>query len=77
MNFVFVIAIVGAALMTVYALARGLIAFVQTNEAAKNGEDVMAMHHKQNQMMFARVKWQAVTIVLLIVLSMVAAGGGN
>ena len=77
MNFLFVIAIIGSALMVVYALARGLMAFVQTNEAARNGEDIMAMHHKQNQMMFARVKWQAITIVLLIVLVMLAAGGSN
>lgn len=77
MNYIFVIAIVGAALMVVYSLVRGLIAFVQTNEAAKNGEEIMAMHQKQNQMMFARVKWQAIVILLLIVLSMLAAGGGN
>lgn len=77
MNFLFVIAILGAALMVVVALARGLIAFVQTNEMAKNGEDVMAMHHKQNQMMFARVKWQAITILLLIALGAIAAGSGN
>lgn len=77
MKFLFVIAIIGAALMVVYTLARGLIAFVQTNEAARNGEDVMAMHHKQNQMMFARVKWQAITIVLLIVLAMLASGGNS
>lgn len=77
MNIIFVIAIIGAALMVVYALARGLLAFIQTNEAARNGEDVMAMHHKQNQMMFARVKWQAITIILLVVFGMLAAGGSN
>ncbi len=77
MNILFLIAIIGSALMVVFALARGLIAFVQTNETEKRGDDVMAMHHKQNQMMFARVKWQAITIVLLIVVGMLAAGGGN
>lgn len=77
MNYIFVIAIVGAALMVIYSLVRGLIAFVQTNEAIQNGEELAAMHQKQNQMMFARVKWQAIVILLLIVLSMLAAGGGN
>lgn len=77
MNYIFVIAIVGAAIMVIYSLVRGLIAFVQTNEATKNGEEMAAMYQKQNQMMFARVKWQAIVIVLLIVLSMLAAGGNN
>lgn len=77
MNYIFVIAIIGAAIMVVYSLVRGLIAFVQTNEATKNGDELMAMHQKQNQMMFARVKWQALVILLLIVLSMMAAGGSN
>lgn len=77
MNYLFIIAILGAAGMVVFALVRGLIAFVQTNDAAKNGEDLMAMHHKQNQMMFARVKWQAIVIVLLIVFGMIAAGSGT
>lgn len=77
MNFLFVIAIIGAALMVVFALVRGLITFIQTNEASKNGDEVMAMHLKQNQMMFSRVKWQAITIVLLVVFGMLAAGGSN
>ena len=51
MNYIFVIAIVGAAIMVIYSLVRGLIAFVQTNEATKNGEEMAAMYQKQNQMM--------------------------
>lgn len=77
MNYLFVIAIVGAALMVVAALVRGLIAFVQTNEATKNGDEIMAMHQKQNQMMFSRVKWQAIVVLLLIGFAALAAGGGN
>lgn len=77
MNYLFVIAIVGAAIMVVYSLVRGLIAFIQTNETTQNSDEVMAMHHKQNQMMFARVKWQAIVIFLLIALAGIAAGSGR
>ena len=73
MNYIFVIAIVGAAIMVIYSLVRGLIAFVQTNEATKNGEEMAAMYQKQNQMMFARVKWQAIAIVILVLIGLLAS----
>lgn len=48
-----------AAGFTLFALLRGLTAFSQeqTNESQA----------KQTQMMFARVKWQAIAVILVVV----------
>ena len=57
------------------SLVRGLIYFARTSNALANGEEGASEGHMmQNRMMFARVKWQAITIVLLVILGAVAAG---
>ena len=74
MNALFVILIIAAAGMVVFALARGLVAFARAHEGEQRGEDMSVMHNRQTEMMFARVKWQAVVIVLLVLFGMLAAG---
>lgn len=77
MNIVIILAIVIAAGFVLFSLARGLIYFAQTSNDIANGNvdaaGVAHGHRMQNKMMFARVKWQAITILLLIVLGAVAA----
>lgn len=75
MEIVIILAIAAAALLVLASLVRGLIYFARTSNALANGEEgVSEGHMMQNRMMFARVKWQAITIVLLVILGAVAAG---
>ncbi len=73
MSIVIVIAIVFAMSAVVFALVRGLIAFLRTTEADLKGDGTSDMHALQNRMMFARVKWQAIAVVMLVLLSVIAA----
>lgn len=78
MNYAIILAIVVTAGLVLFSLARGLIYFAQTSNDIANGKvdaaGVAHGHSMQNKMMFARVKWQAITILLLVVLGFVAAG---
>jgi hypothetical protein len=56
----------------VFSLVRGIIAFLQTTkidlENQDNEEHAAVMHARQNQMMFNRVKYQALAIVVVVIL---------
>ena len=54
-----VILIAAAAAFTLFALLRGLTAFSQ--------EQTTESRAKQTQMMFSRVKWQAIAILLVVI----------
>ncbi|UNK80194.1 HIG1 domain-containing protein [Sphingopyxis granuli] len=73
MQILLVLAVVVAAGLVLFSLARGLIYFAQGHRATTEG----AIHDNQvmqNRMMMARVKWQAITIILLIIIGVTAAG---
>lgn len=75
MQIILILLIVASAGLVVVSLVRGLIHFTRTSDALANGGDgdgPSAMHLAQNRMMFARVKWQAITIALLVIVGMVA-----
>ncbi len=72
-NIILIIGIMLAAGAVVVALVRGLYYFAQSNDARLNGATSAELFQKQNQMMFARVKFQAIAVILLVVLGMVAA----
>ena len=76
MSYVLIAMIVVAAGAVVYALVRGLIAFANMEPEDVDGDGITASHKKQNEMMFARVKYQAVAVVLVIIL-LILAGGQN
>ena len=76
MSYVLIAMIVAAAGAVVYALVRGLIAFANMEPEDVDGDGITASHKKQNEMMFARVKYQAVAVVLVIIL-LILAGGQN
>ena len=73
MNTVLVIVIVGLAIMVVVSLVRGIVAFMQSTKLdLESGEDrVHEMQLRQNKMMFARIKYQALAIVVVAVLLMI------
>lgn len=73
MNTVLVIAIVLLAIMVVVSLVRGIIAFLQSTklDLESDGERARDMQLRQNKMMFARIKYQALAIVVVAILMMI------
>ena len=75
MNTFLVIVIVVLMIMVVVSLVRGIVAFLQSTKVdLESGEQVDAteMQLKQNKMMFARIKYQALAVVVLAILMAVA-----
>lgn len=72
MNTLLVIVIVVLAIMVVVSLVRGIVAFMQSTklDLESDGDRVTEMQLKQNRMMFARIKYQALAIVVVAVLLM-------
>ncbi len=70
------LAIVLAVLMAlvVYSLVRGIVAFLQSHRADidAGGERQREMQLMQNRMMFNRIKYQALAIVVVAVIMMMA-----
>lgn len=67
-----VLAVIGAVVM----LIRGIIAFLKNTEADLNGESTgpSASGLKQNKMMQGRIAFQAVAIVIVIIMLAMARG---
>jgi hypothetical protein len=67
-----ILLIIAAAGAVVFALVRGLHAFanMQPNDLDDNG--VPKSLAVQNKMMFARVKWQAIAVLLVVALLVLA-----
>ena len=73
MNTVLVIVIVLLAIMVVVSLVRGIVAFLQTTklDLESDGDRIEEMQLRQNRAMMARIKYQALAIVVVAVLLMV------
>ena len=69
-NTVLVLIIVGLAIMVVISLVRGIIAFLRTSkdDLATPGGGATPMQLQQNKMMFARIKYQALAIIVVAAL---------
>ncbi|MEE4288691.1 MAG: hypothetical protein V2J14_04925 [Erythrobacter sp.] len=68
------------AAMVVFSLIKGVIAFLKTtkiNLENGEGETVTEMQNMQNKAMFARIKYQAAAIAVVVVIGMLAAAGGD
>lgn len=72
MNALLIIGVVIAAALVLVALGRGLYHFSQGHRAEMDGT-LKENQLMQNRMMMARVKWQAITILLLILIGIFAA----
>ena len=75
MNAFLVILIIILAILVVISLVRGIIAFLQSTkldlERQDEADHVGRMQVQQNKMMFARIKYQALAIVVVAVLLMI------
>ena len=72
MNALLILGVVVAAALVLVALARGLFHFSQSHQAELDGT-LKENQLMQNRMMMSRVKWQAITILLLILIGIFAA----
>jgi hypothetical protein len=72
MTILLVLLIIASAGAVAFALVRGLHAFANMRPAELDKDGIPESLAMQNKMMFARVKWQAITIMLLVVLLLVA-----
>ena len=70
MSTLLIIFIALTAIAALVALVRGIISFLQTTEAELKSDAVgpSVSAQKQNQMMFARVGFQAVAVLLCVLL---------
>ncbi|AUW59538.1 hypothetical protein C1T17_17100 [Sphingobium sp. SCG-1] len=76
MNTFLVILIIAAAIATVVMLVRGVVTFLKTTEEElKSGNaGPSASSLKQNKMMFARVGFQAIAVLLVAILLLMNGG---
>lgn len=70
MNTFLTIVIILLSIMVVVSLVRGVIAFLQTTKVdlEKGGVNSQELQMRQNKAMFARIKYQAAAIVVVIIL---------
>jgi len=70
MNTVLILVIIALVVMVVVSLVRGIIAFMQSTKEDLNtpGGGATPMQLRQNQMMFNRIKYQALAILAVGVL---------
>ncbi len=73
MNTFLAILLVAAMIATVVALVRGIVTFLKTTEADLNGTQPSASSLKSNKMMQFRIFFQALAI-MIVVLILFAAG---
>ena len=70
MNQFLAIVFILLAIMVVVSLVRGVIAFLQTTKIDLEGGGVNSqeLQERQNKAMFARIKYQAAAIVIVMIL---------
>ena len=70
MNMILIILLLALMAAVLFQLVRGIIAFLQTSKADLDtpGDGATPMQMKQNSAMFARIKYQALAIVVVAVL---------
>ena len=72
MKLFFGILIILCALGAVVSIVRGVIAMLQQDHARLNDAGVSESSLKQNRMMWRRIQFQALAIILVVVLVMLA-----
>lgn len=68
MTFFLVILLIAALIATVVALVRGIVTFLQTTEADLKGTGPSASAVRSNKMMQARILFQAIAIVIVVLI---------
>lgn len=72
-TFLFIL-IVLAAIGALVSIVRGVIAMLRTNHEEVNGQGVSKSGLQQNRMMWRRIQFQAIAVVLAILFLMIARG---
>jgi hypothetical protein len=75
MAYILIPIIIGLVIMVVVSLIRGVVAFLQSTREDLERDPSMGpspMQLKQNKMMFARIKYQAMAIVAIAFLAAVS-----
>lgn len=72
MNTFLIVLIVLASLAALGALVRGIVAFLKTTEADLMGTGISQSSLKQNKMMQARVGFQALAIILVVLFLLIS-----
>jgi hypothetical protein len=75
MNTFLVILLVAAMIATLVALIRGIIAFMRVTEAELKGEGPSTSAVKSNKMMQARIFFQAIAVLIAVVIMLFAGRG--
>ncbi len=75
MIYILILAVVVLMGMTLFTLLKGLNAFRQSIDAKVDPEGAMQLQLQQNKMMWARIKYQAAAIAVVMVLLAVSGGG--
>ena len=68
------------AVLVVFSLVKGVVAFLKTtkiNLENGEGETVTEMQAIQNKAMFARIKYQAAAIAVVVVIGLMAGGSSS
>jgi len=73
-NTIFFFLILAAMVATVVALVRGIIAFLKTTEADLKAGAMNQSGLKQNKMMRMRIAFQALAIILVILMLVMSRG---
>jgi hypothetical protein len=76
MSIFLILLLIAAMIATVVALVRGIVIFLQTTEADLKGDGPSVPGLRANKMMQARIFFQALAI-LIVVLILVLAGKGS
>ena len=77
MNTILVIALILAMGATLFALVRGIIAFLQATKEQLNSTDSGPSHSslKQNKMMMNRILFQAAAVIIVAILLLMKGNG--
>lgn len=78
MNYILIPALIILCILVVVSLVRGIVAFLQSTKIdLETGEslDASEMQLKQNKAMFARIKYQALAIVVVMIIMAVSRAG--
>jgi hypothetical protein len=80
MNYILIPVLIVLCIMVVVSLVQGVIAFLQTTKIdleSGEGETVTEMQALQNKAMFARIKYQAAAIVVVVIIAVLAGSGAD
>ncbi|GAA4641856.1 hypothetical protein GCM10023115_02250 [Pontixanthobacter gangjinensis] len=78
MNYILIPALIILCVLVIVSLIRGIVAFMQSTKIdLETGEsmDASDMQLKQNKAMFARIKYQALAIVVVAIILAISRGG--